>query len=127
MCDRIEPIILKNIITHPACISKIFLDKIKDYEGDIVVFTRASDGEKVVHRVVEMTDEGVITRGDANRNDDGVSVTPDTLFARYIMHIPYLGYIYVFVRTPIGVVTIVALFIALAVLNIATAKREEKT
>lgn len=95
--------------------------------GDIVVFTRASDGEKVVHRVVEMTDEGVITRGDANRNDDGVSVTPDTLFARYIMHIPYLGYIYVFVRTPIGVVTIVALFIALAVLNIATAKREEKT
>lgn len=57
--------------------------------GDIVVFTRASDGEKVVHRVVEMTDEGVITRGDANRNDDGVSVTPDTLFARYIMHIPY--------------------------------------
>ena len=95
--------------------------------GDIVVFDRASDGEKVVHRVVEMTDEGVITRGDANRNDDGVSVTPDTLFARYIMHIPYLGYIYVFVRTPIGVVTIVALFIALAVLNIATAKREEKT
>ena len=95
--------------------------------GDIVVFTRASDGEKVVHRVVEMTDEGLITRGDANRNDDGVSVTPDTLFARYIMHIPYLGYIYVFVRTPIGVVTIVALFIALAVLNIATAKREEKT
>ena len=74
-----------------------------------------------------MTDEGVITRGDANRNDDGVSVTPDTPFARYIMHIPYLGYIYVFVRTPIGVVTIVALFIALAVLNIATAKREEKT
>lgn len=56
-----------------------------------------------------------------------MSVTPDTLFARYIMHIPYLGYIYVFVRTPIGVVTIVALFIALAVLNIATAKREEKT
>ena len=92
-----------------------------------MVFTRASDGEKVVHRVVEMTDEGAITRGDANRNDDGVSVTPDTLFARYIMHIPYLGYIYVFVRTPIGVVTIVALFIALAVLNIATAKREEKT
>ena len=95
--------------------------------GDIVVYTRASDGEQIVHRVVEMTDEGVITRGDANRNDDGVSVTPDTLFARYIMHIPYLGYIYVFVRTPIGVVTIVALFIALAVLNIATAKREEKT
>ena len=28
MCDRIEPIISKNIITHPACISKIFLDKI---------------------------------------------------------------------------------------------------
>lgn len=94
--------------------------------GDIVVFTRASDGEKVVHRVVEMTDEGVITRGDANRNDDGVSVTPDTLFARYIMHIPYLGYIYVFVRTPIGVVTIVALFIALAVLNIATANARRK-
>ncbi len=94
--------------------------------GDIVVYTRASDGEQIVHRVVDITDTGAITRGDANRNDDGVSVTADNLYARYIAHIPYLGHVYNLVRSPIGIAMIAALVIALIVLNIMTAKRDEK-
>ena len=94
--------------------------------GDIVVYTRASDGEQIVHRVVDITDTGAITRGDANRNDDGVSVTADNLYARYIAHVPYLGHVYNLVRSPIGIAMIAALVIALIVLNIMTAKRDEK-
>ena len=94
--------------------------------GDIVVYTRASDGEQIVHRVMDITDTGAITRGDANRNDDGVSVTADNLYARYIAHIPYLGHVYNLVRSPIGIAMIAALVIALIVLNIMTAKRDEK-
>lgn len=95
--------------------------------GDIVVYTRASDGEQIVHRVVDITDTGAITRGDANRNDDGVSVTADNLYARYIAHIPYLGHVYNLVRSPIGIAMIAALVIALIVLNIMTAKQSNKS
>ena len=94
--------------------------------GDIVVYTRASDGEQIVHRVVDITDTGAITRGDANHFDDGVSVTADNLYARYIAHIPYLGHVYNLVRSPIGIAMIAALVIALIVLNIMTARRDEK-
>ena len=95
--------------------------------GDIVVYTRASDGEQIVHRVVDITDTGAITRGDANRNDDGVSVTADNLYARYIAHVPYLGHVYNLVRSPIGIAMIAALVIALIVLNIMTAKQSNKS
>ena len=95
--------------------------------GDIVVYTRASDGERIVHRVVDITDTGAITRGDANQFDDGISVTADNLYAKYITHIPYLGHIYNLVRSPVGAVIIAALVIALIVLNIMTAKRSDKS
>ena len=95
--------------------------------GDIVVYTRASDGEQIVHRVVDITDTGAITRGDANQFDDGISVTPDTLYAKYITHIPYLGHIYNLVRSPVGATIIAALVVALVILNIATAKRSDKS
>lgn len=115
-----------NIPTYSVCLvtTRVSYDDLS--VGDIVVYTRASDGEQIVHRVVDITDTGAITRGDANRNDDGVSVTADNLYARYIAHIPYLGHVYNLVRSPIGIAMIAALVIALIVLNIMTAKRDEK-
>ena len=115
-----------NIPTYSVCLvtTRVSYDDLS--VGDIVVYTRASDGEQIVHRVVDITDTGAITRGDANLNDDGVSVTADNLYARYIAHIPYLGHVYNLVRSPIGIAMIAALVIALIVLNIMTAKRDEK-
>lgn len=115
-----------NIPTYSVCLvtTRVSYDDLS--VGDIVVYTRASDGEQIVHRVMDITDTGAITRGDANRNDDGVSVTADNLYARYIAHIPYLGHVYNLVRSPIGIAMIAALVIALIVLNIMTAKRDEK-
>ena len=115
-----------NIPTYSVCLvtTRVSYDDLS--VGDIVVYTRASDGEQIVHRVVDITDTGAITRGDANLNDDGVSVTADNLYARYIAHIPYLGHVYNLVRSPMGLAMIAALVIALIVLNIMTAKRDEK-
>ena len=115
-----------NIPTYSVCLvtTRVSYDDLS--VGDIVVYTRASDGEQIVHRVVDITDTGAITRGDANHFDDGVSVTADNLYARYIAHIPYLGHVYNLVRSPIGIAMIAALVIALIVLNIMTAKRDEK-
>lgn len=44
--------------------------------GDIVVYTRP-DGAQAVHRVVDVTDEGLITQGDANeRTDQQAGIEP---------------------------------------------------
>ena len=115
------------IPTYSVCLVTTRVDYDDLSVGDIVVYTRASDGEQIVHRVVDMTETGAITRGDANQSDDGISVTADNLYAKYITHVPYLGYLYNLVRSPIGVVMIAALAVALIVFNIMTAKREEKT
>lgn len=45
-------------------------------QGDIVVF-QAEDGGQVVHRVVDSTPEGLVTRGDANdRTDQATGMAP---------------------------------------------------
>ena len=90
--------------------------------GDIVVYTRPSDGQQIVHRIVDMTDTGAITRGDANQTDDGVSVTPDNLYARYIAHIPCGGRIINAIRTPTGCAVIAVLVAVLIIWNIVDDK-----
>ena len=70
--------------------------------GDIIGFEN-QDNKNVVHRIVEKTDEGFITKGDNNkRNDPGV--TPfNKVIGRSIFVIPYVGYTSLFLQTPIGI------------------------
>lgn len=103
------------IPTYSVCLVTTQVDYDDLSAGDIVVYTRQSDGQQIVHRVVDITDTGAITRGDANQTDDGVSVTPDNLYAQYIAHIPCGGRVINAIRTPTGcaiIVTIVAILIA---------------
>ena len=93
--------------------------------GDIVVYTRRSDGQQIVHRIVDITDTGAITRGDANQTDDGVSVTPDNLYARYIAHIPCGGRIINAIRAPTGCAVIAALVVFLLAWNMIDDKRRK--
>ena len=95
--------------------------------GDIVVYTRRSDGQQIVHRIVDVTDTGAITRGDANQTDDGISVTPDNLYARYIAHIPCGGRIINAIRTPTGCAVIAALVVFLLAWNMIDDKRQKST
>lgn len=43
-------------------------------EGDIIVFERGL-GERVIHRVTAVSSSGLVTKGDANGESDGVSTT----------------------------------------------------
>ena len=95
--------------------------------GDVVVYTRRSDGQQIVHRIVDVTDTGAITRGDANQTDDGISVTPDNLYARYIAHIPCGGRIINAIRTPTGYAMIAAVVAILIAWNIIDDKRRKNT
>lgn len=64
-------------------------------EGDIIAFKR---GEiKVTHRIIEITDEGFITQGDANLSPDIGIVTKSDFIGETIFDVPYIGYAMYFI------------------------------
>ncbi|WP_278975085.1 signal peptidase I [Nitrosopumilus sp.] len=69
--------------------------------GDIIGFVN-EDNKNVVHRIVEQTDEGFITKGDNNKKNDPGVIPVDKVVGRSIFVIPYVGYTSLFLQTPIG-------------------------
>jgi signal peptidase len=81
--------------------------------GDIIAFNNL-DGVKITHRVTSVADEdGTIkfrTKGDANEEEDPseFSISGNTVH-RVVYHIPYLGYLYNFIRGKYVFITIICL------------------
>ena len=69
--------------------------------GDIIAFVN-ENGLNVVHRLIETTDEGFVTKGDNNPRRDPNIVTSDDIVGRAIFVIPYLGFTSLFMQTPLG-------------------------
>ena len=114
------------IPTYSVCLVTTQVDYDDLSVGDIVVYTRRSDGQQIVHRIMDITDAGAITRGDANQTDDGVSVTPDNLYAQYIAHIPCGGRVINAIRTPTGYAIIITIVAILITWNIIDDKRRDR-
>jgi signal peptidase I len=108
-----------NIPTWSLCLVNVKTPYEDIETGDIVVYERKSDGLRIIHRVIAITDAGMVTKGDANSIDDGVSVTPDNLFGKYLGHIPQLGRLPMLIRTPAGIAVIAVLAIGLLVWSVA--------
>ena len=108
-----------NIPTWSLCLVNVKTPYEEIKEGDIVVYVRKSDGLRIIHRVIAVTDAGMVTKGDANSIDDGLSVTPDNLFGKYLFHIPQLGRLPMLIRTPAGIAVVAALAIGLLVWSVA--------
>ncbi len=70
--------------------------------GDIIAFVN-EDTRNVVHRIIEQTDDGFITKGDNNRNKDPKVVPLENVVGRSIFIIPYVGFTSLFLQTPIGI------------------------
>lgn len=79
-------------------------------EHDIVVF---QDGASlVVHRIIEIDGEKIITQGDANNVPDE-PIESSAIKGKVLFHIDKLGTIVSFFKTPVGTVLIIAAAIAL--------------
>jgi len=71
------------------------------HEGEIIAF---SDGHRnVVHRILEVTEDGYLPRGDNNPSYDDMQ-TYDTILGKVVLVLPYLAYLVLFLKTPIGLV-----------------------
>lgn len=86
--------------------------------GDVITY-RISGGTMVTHRIVSIDNEEqcVITKGDANEVQDASPVAFDGIVGKELFHVPLLGYLTIYVKTPLGIVGVCAVLIVLILLN----------
>lgn len=125
LCSVVSGSMEPNIPTWSLCVvnTRASYDSIE--VGDVVVYSR-SDGKRIIHRVIEITPEGMITKGDANYSDDGVSVTRENLVGKTLLHIPYLGYCGKIMQYPIARITAAAFVILVAFWDTIFGKKKKK-
>ncbi len=98
--------------------------------GDVITYS-ISGSTMVTHRVVEVDAENqsIITKGDANEVEDGAPVTFSQVVGKMKMHVPYLGYISIYIRTPLGIAAACGVLIVVVLLTFLPEvfkKEEEK-
>lgn len=79
-----------------------------DYEqGDIITY---ESGESLItHRIVGQTEEGFLTRGDANQANDPAPVPQELVVGKVVLCLPGVGWIQSYLQTPLGMTCLVLL------------------
>jgi signal peptidase len=73
--------------------------------GDIITFYSPLSEKLTSHRVVAVEESSSLhfsTKGDANDDADPFTVPAENVVGKVCFHIPYLGYVAQFVKTPLG-------------------------
>lgn len=74
----------------------------EEIKADDIVTFKDIDGKTVTHRVVEILEGKLITKGDANDGIDASPVTSDRVIGKVQVWIPYVGYFIQFTKSKIG-------------------------
>ena len=115
-----------NIPTYSLCLVGTRYDYNSLQVGDIIVYDRPYDHLQVVHRIVSILDEGIITQGDANPVDDGILLTESDIVGVYLGHIPGVGRIVNIIRTPVGIGFILAIVVLLLISDVRSQQKKSK-
>jgi len=97
MSGSMEP----EIPTGSLCLVNSQADFYKITKGDVIAF-KTQEGTLVTHRVIDVSEEGLETKGDANEVTDGYTTTPENFCGETIGAIPYMGYVHYLVGSKIG-------------------------
>ncbi len=98
-------------------------DKIK--EKDIIAF-RLKSGTLVTHRVVDITNEGIITKGDNNEDKDDVITTKNNFVGKNAFWIPKLGYLVVLFQSTKGKIIFITYIILLLIAGLLFGEDKKK-
>lgn len=126
---KIRPFIVESGSMEPKIHvgSVCFVNQHAKYEdlkkGDIIAFN-ASSSMRVTHRIVDISEEGITTKGDANENNDGVKVIKSMLIGKTLFSIPKAGYLIKFIQSPKGIISLGVTIIIIVVLEIIFATSE---
>ncbi len=86
--------------------------------GDIVTY-QISEETLVTHRITAIDEAAktVTTKGDANNVEDGAPVPFSSIIGVYAFHVPYVGYISIYGKTPLGISGLCGVLIVVILLN----------
>ena len=83
----------------------VVVKSFEDYNiNDIIMFRK--NANFVTHRIVDETEEGFITKGDANNAEDEWIVKQNEIVGKSITVIPKVGFVLDFFKTPTGLISI---------------------
>ena len=89
----------------------IIVSDADSYErNDIVVYQEGRT--LVVHRIISIDGETVVTKGDANNTEDA-PIQLSTIKGKVIFHIPFVGNIVGALKTPVGTLAIIVAIVLL--------------
>ena len=97
--------------------------------GDIIVFHSDEAGDTpVTHRVVEnrVANGEIITKGDANEQNDASPVTYANVLGKLVLHVPMLGYLAAPIATTMGKVAMGCVILAAYILTVVGGKLKGK-
>lgn len=94
--------------------SLIIVKEIKPEEvkvEDIITYYGHDKSSRVTHRVVEVQNKGesFITKGDANEVKDPLPLEDDKLIGRVVLTIPFIGKIFNFLSTKLGIALMITI------------------
>jgi signal peptidase I len=98
------------------------------HKGDIIAFTVPSEPKMVIlHRIYSIeqvaSSQVFITKGDHNPIPDKWQVMPSQIRGKFVFTLPYIGYLIVFLKTPIGFGILIGLpVLLLIILNVLKIK-----
>jgi signal peptidase I len=99
--------------------------------GDIIVYRRQSDGELIVHRAIAKETVGgkifFTTKGDANGEADSPTVPQENVVGRVILHIPWIGWVALFMRDSSVIYIIMVVIILLVIVEFAVSALKNRT
>lgn len=102
----------------------LVVSKRESYEvGDVVVYQ--SGKIAVTHRIVSISENEVITRGDANNTEDE-PITLEQIKGEVVLAIPYVGYVVNVIKTPIGTICVLALAIFMLERSFSAEKKQKE-
>ena len=118
MSGSMEP----DIKTGSVAIIETNLTDFNEIErGDIIAFDIG--GSLVTHRAVDITEDGIVTKGDYNNTKDLWIVTDANYYGKELFSVPYIGFLIIFIRQHI----IVTILVIAAVLITAKILKERRT
>ncbi len=104
------------ILTGSLCMINMKYPYEKIQCGDVIAFE--SGNTLVLHRVIQRTDEGLITKGDNNQVDDGMTTTEENYVGKNLGTIPYLGYFVFWIQTRRGKLMFAVVLMFIMILEI---------
>lgn len=117
-----------NIKTGSMAYIDIRQDPYSMHTGDIITYQL--NDSSITHRIIDETVTTVITKGDANEEPDYSPVSRQDILGKFLFSIPYLGYLYSYISTPLFFPVLVALFAVELIISFIYqffSKKEEQT